>query len=150
MKKLIIAVIALTMILSFAACGGDDGAKETASSASDDERVSEFIEKVKEEAAGRIGEGTEIKDITLEDRMLYIAVDQGDVDEDLRKIFAEDEFSRITDGVLALEDYYDLWDKVRVGFLDIGNTITKTKDDIEETEYGNTFAYENGTDIGWD
>lgn len=104
-----------------------------------------FVEEVKSAAQGGISSADEsIEDVVLKDENLCVYVDLGDSEpspltmEDL----AWTRTSAITDAILTLDDYDQLWNTITIDFGNIGY-ITNHKDDIESNEAGRYFPSSN-------
>ena len=101
----------------------------------------EYLAQLNEAIDGAIGENETITDVSLKDKVLTIAVDISKANEGSTiqlplEDLAISRASSITDAVLELDN--SLWDKVVVDFGDIG-TVTNTKSDIVESQYGKYF-----------
>lgn len=97
-----------------------------------------FVEDVKGAIQGSISQKDEkITDVVLENTELLISVDLRQADptplslEDL----ALSRTSSITDSILELTQYENLWNTITVDFGDLGK-ITNSKDNLTENEYG--------------
>ena len=92
---------------------------------------------------GDVGAGEAITDVKFEDGDLCVYVDFSKADptpltlEDL----AESRTSSITDSILELTEYDDLWDTITVDFGSIGK-ITNGKSDIRDDGYGRYFDFD--------
>lgn len=112
--------------------------------ADENAKSDKFLENIKKIIEGSIGEDETIKNITLEERILCIYVDISQTDpapltlEDL----AISRTSSITDAILELNDYDDMWEMITIDFGNIG-TITNNKNSIETNDYGRYFPSEN-------
>ncbi len=84
-----------------------------------------FLKDVKINVEGDVGQGEAIIDVTLENRDLCVYVDLSGADpspltlEDL----AISRATSITDDILTLRQYDDLWDTITVDFGDVGKVI---------------------------
>ena len=101
----------------------------------------EFMAQVKDAVDKSIGENEKIEAITLEDGVLTIKDDISEVHKNLKIDIPIEELavanaSSITDSILELDT--SLWDKVVIDFTNVG-TVTRTKDDIVDSEYGKYF-----------
>lgn len=110
---------------------------ETAAEITEDE----FMAQVKDAVDKSIGENEKIEAITLEDGVLTIKDDISEVHKNLKIDIPIEELavanaSSITDSILELDT--SLWDKVVIDFTNVG-TVTRTKDDIVDSEYGKYF-----------
>lgn len=100
----------------------------------------EYISKVKTEIQKSVASDEKILSVSLNNKELLIKVDLSQSDptpltiEDL----AITRTSSITDSILKLSEYYDLWDVIIVDFGAIGK-ISNNKDDIKSNGYGNYF-----------
>lgn len=151
MKKIIVLAISIIIIVTLSACGESNSDEETV----DDARIDEYVSLVKHTINdGNLGEGEHLSDVTLENRHVIITVDFSEKGENALGAsdidLAEVRFSDITDAVLEIKDYDDLWDSMTVDYgADIGS-ITKTKDDIKDEGLGRYFDYDEDGSIGWD
>lgn len=97
-----------------------------------------FVSAVEEAIQGAVNSSDEhITNVDLTDSTLTISVDLSEADttivplEDLAVVRAQS----VTDVILDLEQYDDLWNKIVVDFGDVG-LVSRTSDDIIENEYG--------------
>lgn len=103
-----------------------------------------FLKDVKINIEGDVGHGESITDMTLENRDLCVYVDLSGADpspltlEDL----AISRTTSITDDILILREYDDLWDTITVDFGDIGK-IVNHKSNIQTNAGGRYFQSEN-------
>lgn len=110
---------------------------------SDGVSYDEFVKDVKKVIQGSVGENETITDVIYENRDLCVYVDFSKADptpitfEDL----AISRTCSITDEILTLTQYFDLWDTVTVDFGDLGY-IRNGKDNILDSEYGLYFDIE--------
>lgn len=104
----------------------------------------EFVQEVKTAIEGQVGDGEEITDVQLDGDGLVVFVDISGASipsgisiglDDL----AKSRFSSITDKILELDRYDDIWETITVDFGDVGR-ITCGKRDIEESDYGRYFS----------
>lgn len=120
--------------------------EQTASdSQTDDVSADKFVEEVKTAIQGAISSKTEaITDIVLENGDLCVYVDFSKADpspltlEDL----ALSRTSSITDAILELKDYDELWETITIDFGDIGH-ITNSKADMQNSGFGRYFPAED-------
>ncbi len=104
-----------------------------------------FIADVKDVIQGAISSKTEaITDVVLENGDLCVYVDFSKADpspltlEDL----ALSRTSSITDAILELKDYDELWETITVDFGDVGH-ITNSKTDMKNNGFGRYFPAED-------
>lgn len=104
-----------------------------------------FIADVKDVIQGAISSKTEaITDVELENGDLCVYVDFSKADpspltlEDL----AWSRTSSITDAILELKDYDELWETITVDFGDVGH-ITNSKTDMKNSGFGRYFPAED-------
>lgn len=104
-----------------------------------------FIADVKDVIQGAISSKTEaITDVVLENGDLCVYVDFSKADpspltlEDL----ALSRTSSITDAVLELKDYDELWETITIDFGDVGH-ITNSKADMQNSGFGRYFPAED-------
>ena len=104
------------------------------------ERQKQFLSAINTAIEGALGKGESVKEITLYNSDLCLVVDLGSTApsplsfEDL----AESRFSSLSDAILDVTEYDDLWTSITVDFGDIGYA-TNTKSDILESEFGRYF-----------
>lgn len=101
----------------------------------------EYVAKVEEAIDGDVGQNEKITGVALADRVLTINVDVSKSNDNAQIKFPLEQIalsraSSITDSLLELDT--SMWDKVVVDFGDVG-TVTKTTDDIVDSEYGKYF-----------
>lgn len=102
--------------------------------------ANDFVENVKTAIQGDGGENEVIKDVSFENKELCVYVDFSKVDpapltiEDL----AISRTSSITDAILELKEYDNVWDTIIVDFGEVGK-IKNEKVDIKENEYGGRY-----------
>ena len=141
-KKALVIILAVVAVLFIAIIvPSPDDSQQTTSQASATQGAEQFIEKVKEKANGAIGEENEtITDIKLNNKNLtvYVDISKADPSPLTYEQLAESRTSSITDALLELEEYYDLWESITIDFGKIGKS-KNNKSDIERNEYG--FAY---------
>lgn len=104
-----------------------------------------FIESVKNAIQGAIASDDEkITEVRLINKELRVYVDLSQADpspltlEDL----AFSRTSSITDEILTLTEYENLWETIVIDFGELGN-ITNQKEDMIQNEYGSYFSSEN-------
>lgn len=120
--------------------------EQTASdSQTDDVSAEKFVEEVKTVIQGAISSKTEtITDVVLENGDLCVYVDFSKADpspltfEDL----ALSRTSSITDAILELKDYDELWETITIDFGDVGH-ITNSKADMQNNGFGRYFPAED-------
>lgn len=125
--------------------GNNIQSSEKTDSESTTEKAStdDFVSDVKAAIDGDVGAGEAITDVKFEDGDLCVYVDLSKADptpltlEDL----AESRTSSITDSILELTEYDDLWDTITVDFGSIGK-ITNGKSDIRDDGYGRYFDFD--------
>ena len=121
----------------------NDSHEEKKQTKSDVSSYDKFVKDVKKVIQGSVGENETITDVVYKDRDLCVYVDFSEADptpityEDL----AISRTCSITDEILALTQYYDLWDTVTVDFGDLGY-IRNGKENILDSEYGLYFDVE--------
>lgn len=99
-----------------------------------------FVEDVKSVIQGDVGENEFITDVAYQKRQLTVYVDLSQKDptpltlEDI----ALSRNSSITDDILELSQYDDLWDEIIVDFGETG-TVVNSKSDIADNGYGRYF-----------
>lgn len=116
----------------------ENAASETASGEITEE---EYLKQVNAAIDGEIGANESFTDVSLKNKVLTIVVDISKSNEGANIELPLEEIalsraSSITDAILELD--VSLWDKVVVDFGDVGS-VTKTKADIVESEYGKYF-----------
>lgn len=111
----------------------------------DDVSADKFVEEVKTAIQGTISSKTEaITDVVLENGDLCVYVDFSKADpspltlEDL----ALSRTSSITDAILELKDYDELWETITIDFGDVGH-ITNGKADMQNSGFGRYFPAED-------
>lgn len=132
MKRTILSIILFGfMVVSIAGCGSSD-AKNA--------KVDEFIQAVQSSLSEE-----SILDIKMDKDNLIISVDLSDAlssptlpDGVKSSWVAESWYSSITDSILELEDYDDLWETITVDFGDAGS-ITCGKSSVETNEFGGRY-----------
>lgn len=145
MKKIIVALMAVSMIFAMFGCGDSESeaTEPTASSAETTQnstKQASLEKEIKTALVNNLGEGESIKDVVLTDGDLCIYIDFSKVDpspltlEDL----AISRTSSVTDTILGLSQYESSWDTITVDFGDIGH-ITNSKKDIQTNEYGMSY-----------
>lgn len=103
-----------------------------------------FIEDVKDVIQGAIGSNEAITDVVLENGDLCVYVDFSKADtfpltlEDL----ALSRTSSITDAILELKEYDELWETITVDFGNVGH-ITNSKADMQNSGFGRYFPTED-------
>lgn len=103
-----------------------------------------YVADVKYVIQGAIGSNEAITDVVLENEDLCVYVDFSNADpspltlEDL----ALARTGSITDAILELKDYDDLWETITVDFGEVGH-ITNNKADIQTSGGGRYFPSEN-------
>lgn len=146
----VIIVIILAAIIGNS--GNDDKEQNNISttdepkeSQSENATANEFIENVKTAIQGAINSKNEsIRDVVLKDGDLCVYVDFSNADpspltlEDL----AWGRTGSITEAILSLEEYDDLWETITIDFGDIGH-ITNNKEDVQRNMAGRYFPAEN-------
>lgn len=141
-KKALIIILAVVAVLFIAIIvPSPDDSQQTTSQASATQGAEQFIEKVKEKADGAIGKENEtITDIKLNNKNLTVYVDISKTDPSplTYEQLAESRTSSITDAILELEEYYDLWESITIDFGKIGKS-KNNKSDIEKNEYGSAY-----------
>ena len=99
-----------------------------------------FVNAVRDATDGCVGEGEEIKEITLYENDLCVSVDLENTTSD--QISAEDlanlRVSSVTDAILELDEYDHLWNTITVDFGSIGEVVNG-KDNITDNGYGRYF-----------
>lgn len=142
---------AIIVVLILSASGGSDTSDDAETVATEVTEISltevqmldsdKFIEEVKTITQGAIASENEaITDVTLKDGDLHVFVDLSNADsapltiEDL----AISRTGSITEAILELCEYDELWDTITVDFGDIGQ-IKNKKDDITENEFGGRY-----------
>ena len=103
------------------------------------------IKRIKKAIKGTVGENEVIKDVVLENRDLKVRVDIAKADlpspltiEDLAVMRT----SSITDKILNIKEYDELWDTITVDFGKTGS-IKNGKDNIKDSEAGRYFKSVN-------
>ena len=117
---------------------GQNAAEETPqpTNVSDKNTSGDFIDDVKNAIVGAVGKGESITDVKLNDKDLCIYVDINKTDTVLTlEDLAISRTSSITDDILDLKGYDELWETITVDFGDIGK-ITNSKADIATNDYG--------------
>lgn len=101
----------------------------------------DFIEKVTEAIDGQVGEGESVLDIEMDGNNLILSVDLSNTkvhDWFPMDALAETRYTSITDAILELDKYDELWDTITVDFGELGY-ITCGKDDIGTNEWGGRY-----------
>ncbi len=118
---------------------------ESKENQSDNVSADKFVEEVRTAIQGAINsENESIQDVVLKDGDLRVYVDFSNADpspltlEDL----AWGRTGSITEAILILEEYDDLWETITVDFGDVGH-ITNKKEDIQRNMAGRYFPAEN-------
>lgn len=99
-----------------------------------------FVDAVKEAIKGAVGSDETITAVGLTDGALTVSVDLSKADvtiaslEDLAVIRS----SSITDAILELKQYDELWNNITVDFGEVGS-VSRIKDDIKESTFGRYF-----------
>lgn len=141
-KKALVIILAVVAVLFIAIIvPSPDDSQQTTSQASTTQGAEQFIEKVKEKADGAIGKENEtITDIKLNNKNLtvYVDISKADPSPLTYEQLAESRTSSITDAILELEEYYDLWESITIDFGKIGKS-KNNKSDIEKNEYGSAY-----------
>lgn len=157
-KKWWFWVIIIVVLAAIFGSGGDKDkeSKDTSTTTAQDEETAsdgqtggvsadKFVEEVKTAIQGAISSKTEaITDVVLENGDLCIYVDFSKADpspltlEDL----ALSRTSSITDAILELKDYDELWETITVDFGDVGH-ITNSKTDMKNSGFGRYFPAED-------
>lgn len=112
--------------------------QETAVTNTQNTSSEEFVKDVESVIQNAIAaEGESITDVVLNNRDLHVTVDLSNADLTFLTVkdLAISRASSITDEILDLSDYDDLWDTITVDFGDIGKIVC-SKDDVTENEYG--------------
>lgn len=105
------------------------------------DKTDEYVKAVKSEIQSAINSKDEtITDVTLKNGDLRVIVDLSEADPSPLTIedLAISRAQSITDSILTIEGYDDLWNTITVDFGNIGK-ITNNKDDIKENAYGRYF-----------
>lgn len=99
-----------------------------------------FIRKVREVSEGAIGVDEEITKVVLENGNLYVYVDLSGIDPAPLTIedIALERNSSITDVILELNSYDDLWETITVSFGNTGKVVNNKKD-VKENEFGGRY-----------
>lgn len=106
-----------------------------------------FVEDVKATVDGQLGEDEAIKDVVFENNELCVYVDFSNTDPGFLTLeeLALSRTSSLTDAILELSQYDNLWDTITVDFGSLGK-VENTKEDLRENEFGGRyFAIENFT-----
>lgn len=100
----------------------------------------EYVSKVKTDIQKSVASDERILNVSLNNKELLIKVDLSQSDPSPLTIedLAITRTSSITDSILKLSEYYDLWDVITVDFGAIGK-ISNNKDDVKSNGYGNYF-----------
>lgn len=101
----------------------------------------EFMQQVKSAVDDSISDDEKIEGITLENRVLTITDDITELHKNMQievpiEDLAVSNACNITDSILKLDTSF--WDKIIIDFKGVG-TVTKTTDDIVDSEYGKYF-----------
>lgn len=134
----VVFVIWFAILMSATKGGSTDNGTQTEQGENMTE--SNFAEDVKNAIQGDVGENEVIKDVTFENKELCVYVDFSKVDpapltiEDL----AISRTSSITDAILELKQYDDLWETITVDFGEVGK-IKNEKAGIQENENGGRY-----------
>ena len=113
-------------------------------SPTEEERINKFVEEAKTVTQGSVGENEQITGIEYNNRDLRVYVDlsQATPDPLTYEDLAISRTSSITDQLLTLKGYLNLWDTITVDFGDIGY-IKNPKQNIESNGYGFYFNSAN-------
>ena len=113
-------------------------------SPTEEERINKFVEEAKTVTQDSIGENEQITNIEYNNRDLRVYVDlsQATPDPLTYEDLAISRTSSITDQLLTLKGYLNLWDTITVDFGDIGY-IKNPKQNIESNGYGFYFNSAN-------
>ena len=96
-----------------------------------------FVKEIRNKIQGSIASNEYLNNISLYDKELVIEIDLSQTDPSPLTIeeLAISRTSSITDPILKLTEYYDLWEVITVDFGETGK-ISNNKDDIQENGYG--------------
>ncbi len=110
----------------------------------DEERAKQFVEEVKTVIQGSVGENEQITGVDYKDRELRVSVNlsQATPDPLTYEDLAISRTSSITDQILTLTGYFNLWDTITIDFGDIGY-IKNSKQNIANSGYGFYFDSAN-------
>ena len=113
-------------------------------SPTEEERINKFVEEAKTVTQDSIGENEQITNIEYNNRDLRVYVDlsQATPDPLTYEDLAISRTSSITDQLLTLKGYLNLWDTITVDFGDIGY-IKNPKQNMESNGYGFYFNSAN-------
>ena len=119
----------------------DDPAKNEATKSTS---TDEFIKEVNGAAENGIGEGESITGVELKNRDLCVYVDLSMIDPAPLTMaqLAESRVSSITDSILEITEYDNLWDTITIDFGDIGK-CRNDKSNIGDDGYGRYFISAN-------
>lgn len=139
--KIILSVVFaiwFAILLSATKGGSSDNTTQTGKDGGMSENT--FVEDVKTAIQGDVGENEAIKDVTLENKELCVYVDFSKVDPSPLTIedLAISRTSSITDTILELKQYDDLWETITVDFGEIGK-IKNEKVSLKENEKGGRY-----------
>lgn len=103
-----------------------------------------FVNDVKTSIEDDVGENESIVDIKFENKDLCVYVDISNADTSILSIedLAKSRTGSITDSILELNEYDDLWETITVDFGNVGK-IKNSKDNMEANDYGRYFLSEN-------
>ncbi len=134
------------IVVILVAIFGSNGAKEGVEDGVNDTlNATAFVEEVKTAIQGAISSEDEaITDVKLEDKNLCVYVDLSKADPSPLTIedLAISRTGSITDAILDITEYDDLWETITVDFGNVGKVVN-SKDSIEENEVGRYFPTEN-------
>jgi hypothetical protein len=113
-------------------------------SPTEEERINKFVEEAKTVTQGSVGENEQITGIEYNNRELRVYVDlsQATPDPLTYEDLAISRTSSITDQLLTLNGYFELWNTITVDFGDIGY-IKNPKQNMEYNGYGFYFNSSN-------
>lgn len=105
-----------------------------------EKRVNKFVKEVQKVTEGALGRNQRVTGVEYKNRNLTVYADLSQATPD--PLTYEDLVitgtSSVTDEVLTLTDYFDLWDTVTVDFGEFGR-IRNSKDNMERNEYGDYY-----------
>lgn len=101
-----------------------------------------FVSKVSGVIDDAIASDDSIDDISLQNGNLLVVVTLGDPSPLSYEDLMISRTSSITDAILSLEDYFELWDTITIDFGEHGS-IQNGHDNIQNNGYGSYFQSEN-------
>ena len=104
------------------------------------ETSGDFVSDVEAAIDGAVGDGEKISGVSLDDKVLTVTVDFSNASFDplTPEMLAESRVSSITEEILAMDEYDNLWDKIVIDFGEYGK-VDYGKSDIVDGGFGRYF-----------